>query len=124
MVIFLGRGTAADGSRTVRFWSSNMPDGYGTKEVSESEVRWVIFSRLLDPSRVERLPLPDSKDKNLADMLSRSFTRDEVRRMIGMNERIVHRDSSGVSGPTSGSAVVVKPPASDLPSPPAEIPQR
>ncbi|MCB1131044.1 MAG: LysM peptidoglycan-binding domain-containing protein [Verrucomicrobiae bacterium] len=84
LVVFLGWRTADDGERIVSFWSSNQPDGYGRKEVPESKIKWAVFSRLLHPEMFVRLPEVDSIDRDLVDMQKRSFTKEQVRRMVGM----------------------------------------
>lgn len=52
-VIFLGTGRR-DGLETVRFWSSNLPGGFGEKEVPRSKIAYAIFSRLEHPEAVNR----------------------------------------------------------------------
>src|SRR6266576_1949482 len=47
-VIFLGLVAHPDGEY-VRFWSSNLPGGYGEKEVPRAKVAAAIFSRLMNP---------------------------------------------------------------------------
>jgi len=84
MVVYLGRRKDATGATIIRFWSSNKPGGYGTKEVPLTKIRWVIFSRLLNLDRLGRLPASDSVDPVSREMLRRSFSREEVRRHTGM----------------------------------------
>jgi hypothetical protein len=53
-VVFLGceeRG----GVEMVRFWSSNLPGGYGEKAVPRAKIAYAIFSRLEHPEALERL---------------------------------------------------------------------
>ena len=57
-VIFLGL-EKRDGVEQVRFWSSNIPAGYGEKTVPRSKITQAIFSRLETPEnlmRVNRIP--------------------------------------------------------------------
>lgn len=56
-VIFLGRETGADGVEKVRFWSSNLPGGYGEKTVPALRIKRYLFSRLLRPE-VLHAPVP------------------------------------------------------------------
>jgi hypothetical protein len=50
-VIYLGK-EQVNGVEMVRFWSSNKPGGYGTKEVPRSRISHAIFSRLETPSNI------------------------------------------------------------------------
>lgn len=52
-VIFLGC-ERRDGVEIVRFWSSNLPGGYGEKAVPRSKIAYAIFSRLEHPEAVNR----------------------------------------------------------------------
>jgi len=61
-VIYLGT-EKRDGVDYVRFWSSNVPAGYGEKSVPRSKIIRAIFSRLESPAnlaRVEQMPGLDS----------------------------------------------------------------
>jgi hypothetical protein len=84
LVVFMGCTTGADGEKLVKFWSSNKPDGYGQKEVPLEKIKWAIFSRLLHPERFVRMPSLDSMDRDLANMQKLSFSKDQVRRLVGM----------------------------------------
>ncbi len=68
-VIFLGTGRADDGTATIRFWSSNVPDGFGEKTVSLSKVKHMVFSRLEHPERFNAISKLPMKDAYLASML-------------------------------------------------------
>jgi hypothetical protein len=81
-VIYLGT-EMRDGVECVRYWSSNVPSGYGEKSVPRSTIANVIFSRLQSPenlSRADRLPF---SDEYLAGLLSRRSSFDEVREKCG-----------------------------------------
>jgi LysM repeat protein len=84
LVVYMGRHTDSKGITFIRFWSSNHPDGYGTKEVPMSKIHWAIFSRLLYLDKIKTLPDVGSLDTVSRDMQKRSFSHDEVRRMTGM----------------------------------------
>lgn len=84
LVVFMGCITDEDGAKFVRFWSSNKPDGYGQKEVPLEKIKWAVFSRLLHPERFVRMPPLDSMDRDLANMQKLSFSKDQVRRLVGM----------------------------------------
>src|SRR5205807_875602 len=53
-VIFLGTETRPDGEY-VRFWSSNVPFGYGEKTVPRTKIAYAIFSRLEKPANLARI---------------------------------------------------------------------
>jgi LysM repeat protein len=84
LVIFMGCKTDPSGAKFVSFWSSNKPDGYGQKEVPVEKIKWAVFSRLLHPEMFVRMPPVDSIDRDLANMQKLSFSRDQVRRLVGM----------------------------------------
>jgi len=84
-VIYLGRGSPAEnGEDTIVIWSSNIPDGYGRKEIPVSKVKRAVFSRLEDPRKIEGvLQLPD-RDSYLAALEKRPGTLDEMLRKINI----------------------------------------
>jgi LysM repeat protein len=114
LVVFLGCRVAEDGERWVKFWSSNKPDGFGRKEVPASKIKWALFSRLQHPERFVRLPALNSVDSNLALMLKRSFTRDQMRQMTGMPMPVaaaVTAPSATAVAPTGKSpSILITPP--------------
>ncbi len=60
--IFLGMENRPDG-QYVRYWSSNVPSGYGEKSVPRSKIAYAIFSRLETPAnlaRVNGVPVVDT----------------------------------------------------------------
>jgi hypothetical protein len=68
-VVYLGR-DSLNGVEMIRFWSSNKPGGYGTKEVPRSRISNAIFSRLEVPSNIQSsLTLP-RKNPYLAGLLA------------------------------------------------------
>ncbi len=63
-VIYLGT-EIVDGQEMVKYWSSNKPDGMGTRSVSRKKIAWMLFSRLehrseSPPGRACRNPTPTS----------------------------------------------------------------
>jgi hypothetical protein len=80
-VIYLGTETK-NGVESVSFWSSNVPNGYGTKSVPRSRIAGAIFSRLEFPTRIQQaLSLPPhnaflasllSTDSSLSEALAQS----------------------------------------------------
>lgn len=82
-VIFLGR-EMCDGVEMVRFWSSNMPGGYGEKAVPRSKIAYAIFSRLEHPEALERLAALPPVCPYLARLRTARSSVAEVRAMVGM----------------------------------------
>jgi len=66
--IFLGMENRADG-QYVRYWSSNIPAGYGEKSVPRSKIAYAIFSRLQTPANLARINSAPLVDTYLASLL-------------------------------------------------------
>src|SRR6266581_9117536 len=66
--IFLGRENRL-GVEYVRYWSSNVPSGYGEKSVPRSKIAYAIFSRLQTPGNLLRINSAPSVDSYLASLL-------------------------------------------------------
>ncbi len=66
--IFLGRENRF-GVEYIRYWSSNIPSGYGEKSVSRSKIAYAIFSRLQTPGNLARISGAPSVDSYLASLL-------------------------------------------------------
>jgi len=66
--IFLGTENRPDG-QYVRYWSSNVPSGYGEKSVPRSKIAYAIFSRLETPTNLVRITSAPSVDTYLASLL-------------------------------------------------------
>ncbi len=64
-VVFLGM-EKQDGEDYVRFWSSNVPSGYGEKSVPRSKIVRAIFSRLETPQNLARIEQTPDIDAYLA----------------------------------------------------------
>jgi len=84
-VVFLGMETK-DGVEYVRFWSSNKPSGYGEKSVPKSKVAAVIFSRLENPSNIQRAAAMPKKDAYLASLLTRESSLREALQKSGVTQ--------------------------------------
>jgi hypothetical protein len=80
-VIFLGH-EDKNGVRYLRFWSSNLHEGYGEKSVPLSQVHRMLFSRLEHPENINR-PLPRT-DNYLSSMEHRSSTPVEMAEKCGI----------------------------------------
>ena len=82
-VIYLGR-DQKEGETWVRFWSSNQPGGYGEKAVPVRKIKWTIFSRITRPQNVTKVSSLPTSNEFLADMISKSFTINAVRKKVGI----------------------------------------
>jgi hypothetical protein len=82
-VIFLGTVSRPDGEY-VRFWSSNIPHGYGEKEVPRSKIAYAIFSRLEIPSNLSRIHSVPETDPYLGSLLRKKSDFAEAIRMSGI----------------------------------------
>lgn len=68
-VIFLGM-EKQNGVDYVRFWSSNVPGGYGEKSVPRSKIVHAIFSRLETPQNLARIEQSPDIDAYLSSLLT------------------------------------------------------
>jgi hypothetical protein len=68
-VVYLGTETRG-GVQYVRFWSSNIPAGYGEKSVPRSKIAHVIFSRLERPENLVRVKSAPEVDPYLAGLVT------------------------------------------------------
>jgi len=82
LVVYLGT-VMVDGEEHVRFWSSNQPDGYGTKTVPKTKVAQAIFSRLQNPENINRAAALPKKDPYLASLLQTVSSFEEAKREVG-----------------------------------------
>ncbi len=82
-VIFLGTENRF-GVEYVRFWSSNLPAGYGEKCVPRSRIAHAIFSRLEHPENLERIHSAPVVDSYLGSLLRRSSSFAEATRKCGI----------------------------------------
>jgi len=82
-VIFLGLIAHPDGEY-VRFWSSNLPGGYGEKELPRAKVAATIFSRLLNPENRSRIHGVPATDAYLASLLRKKSSLAEATKKCGI----------------------------------------
>lgn len=82
-VIFLGM-EKQYGLEYVRFWSSNIPLGYGIKTVPRSKIANAIFSRLEFPANLARINDVPAVDPYLASLLSRRSSLAEAKIKCGL----------------------------------------
>ena len=81
-VIFLG--TENRGVEYVRYWSSNVPSGYGEKEVPRTKIACAIFSRLQTPANLARINGAPATDTYLASLLRKKSSLAEATKKCGM----------------------------------------
>ena len=81
--IFLGTENRA-GVEYVRYWSSNVPSGYGEKEVPRSKIAYAIFSRLHTPANLARINSAPTVDTYLASLLRKRSSLAEATRKCGL----------------------------------------
>jgi len=82
-VIFLGMEKRL-GVDYVRYWSSNIPTGYGEKSVPRTKIIHAIFSRLDAPANLTRAQNAPAIDKYLASLLSTRSSFEEAKAKCGM----------------------------------------
>jgi hypothetical protein len=82
-VIYLGM-ERKDGLDNVRFWSSNIPGGYGERSVPRAKIVHAIFSRLDTPANLSRNATVPPIDKYLASLLSARSSYEEAKSKCGM----------------------------------------
>lgn len=70
LVVFLGCESVA-GVEHVRFWSSNIPGGYGEKSIPKSRIVHALFSRLQNPANIAHASTLPKTDPYLASLLSK-----------------------------------------------------
>jgi hypothetical protein len=80
--IFMGT-ESRFGVEYVRYWSSNIPAGYGEKSVPRNKIAHAIFSRLEHPENLSRIDSVPAVDHYLASLLRRRSNFDEATRKSG-----------------------------------------
>jgi hypothetical protein len=85
-VIFLAR-EPVNGVETIRFWSSNKPNGYGEKMVPRSRISHAIFSRLEAPSNIESSVSLPRKNGYLAGLVARESSIGEALEESGVTRQ-------------------------------------
>ena len=82
-VIYLGTESKPDGEY-VRFWSSNVPFGYGEKSVPRTKIAYAIFSRLENPANLTRINSAPEVDSYLSSLLRKRSNFAEANRKCGI----------------------------------------
>ena len=81
--IFLGMENRL-GVEYVRYWSSNIPSGYGEKSVPRNKVAYAIFSRLETPANLSRINDAPVIDVYLASLLRKRSSFAEATQKCGL----------------------------------------
>jgi len=82
-VIFLGN-EDKNGVPYVRFWSSNIPAGYGEKSVPRSTIAAVIFSRLEIPANLTKIKDAPDVDPYLSSLVTKRSSLAEAHEKSGL----------------------------------------
>ena len=82
-VIFLGT-EKRFGLDYVRFWSSNIPFGYGERTVPRTKIVHAIFSRLYNPAKLARISEVPLVDSYLAGLIRKRSSYAEAKEKCGM----------------------------------------
>jgi len=81
--IFLGTENRL-GVEYVRYWSSNIPSGYGEKSVPRSKIAYAIFSRLETPANLTQINDAPLVDSYLASLLRKRSSFAEATQKCGL----------------------------------------
>ena len=108
-VVYLGTVSRPEGE-FVRYWSSNMPNGFGMAEVPRQRIHRALFSRLEHPEQIHRIASIPARDAYLAAMLKRPSTGEEMAQMVGLKDNSFTRLATAPIGSSSGNT---HPPLSD-----------
>lgn len=84
LVVYLGTGHNANGESTIRFWSSNQPDGYGVKAVPISSIGHLLFTRLTRPENIKSVRSLPPVDEYLSTLLTKPSSFEEAVRRSGI----------------------------------------
>ncbi len=82
-VIYLGMEKKA-GLDYVRYWSSNIPFGYGERSVPRTKIVRAVFSRLYAPANLTRIEAAPRIDRYLASLLRVRSTYAELKTQCGL----------------------------------------
>ena len=100
-VVYLGREQRPEGM-FVRYWSSNVPNGFSTREIPLQRIRRVLFSRLERPEQIRRISTIPARDPYLTAMLKRTSSQEEAAQMVGLRELPLNRSAAAPLDPAIG----------------------
>lgn len=90
LVVYLGT-EKKNGNIYLRYWSANMPDGYGTKSVPLNSIKHMIFTRITAPQNFANVTQLPQEDPILAAMLTRDFSFAQVIKMCRIQSRKIQK---------------------------------
>ena len=90
LVVYLGT-EKKNGNIYLRYWSANMPDGYGTKSVPLNSIKHLIFTRITAPQNFANVTQLPQEDPILAAMLTRDFSFAQVIKMCRIQSRKIQK---------------------------------
>ncbi len=82
-VIFMGTENRF-GQEYIRYWSSNIPSGYGERSVPRKKIAYAIFSRLERPENLARINEAPLVDRYLASLLRKNSSFSEADAKCGL----------------------------------------
>jgi hypothetical protein len=85
-VVYLGSRTDAAGESYLKFWSSNIPGGYGVKEVPMTRVKNMLFSRITDPKAIQNVSTLKPTNDFLVSMTSKTVSMEDVKKELGISK--------------------------------------
>lgn len=107
MVVFLGT-EQVEGKLHIRYWSSNVPEGYSRRSVPIDKMHHLIFTRITKPEMFAGAAELAPKDAWLADMQKRSVPFSEVCQTCGVISREeadrLFQGKPGAAGSPNGHA--------------------
>ncbi len=83
LVVYLGH-ERRNGMEMIHFWSSNQHTGYGEKWVPLSAMRYLLFSRLMNPAALNNWPQLPRRSPYLASLLHKTSSWEEVKKQCGL----------------------------------------
>ena len=86
LVVFLGA-EKKNGTIYLRYWSANMPDGYGIKSTPLANMKHLVFTRITAPQNFANISELPQEDPILAAMLTRDFSFAQVIKMCRIQSR-------------------------------------
>jgi len=84
LVVFIKWVKMPDGKPGMRFWSGNIPKGFGMKDVALEQCKFMIFTRITAPKKLAALQNLPARDEWLASMLNQAYTQKQLLDKLGI----------------------------------------
>jgi hypothetical protein len=84
-VVFSQVYTNAAREEMLKFWSSNIPGGYGVKEVQMSKAKNLLFSRITKPAEIKNVTGLKATNSYLVSMTTKTVTMEDVKKELGIS---------------------------------------